>query len=476
MFFKRFYDDGLAQASYLIGCESSGEAVVVDPNRDVDQYVAAAAADKLRITHVTETHIHADFVSGSRELADRTGAKLLLSAEGGRDWQYAFAAQSHAVLLSDGNSFTVGRVRLDVIHTPGHTPEHLAFLVTDFASSSKPIGILSGDFVFVGDVGRPDLLERAAKKVGTMEAAAHELFRSIQRFRDLPDYLQLWPGHGAGSACGKSLGAMPQSTVGYEKFANWALVSRDETAFVTEVLAGQPEPPAYFAEMKRINRDGPALLGKISTAPQVSAKTLMKILGDPKSGNVFDARNADAFAAGHVPGTINIPFGKSFSTWAGSLLPFDRDLFFIVASQEAASAVSRELAMIGLDRIAGWCSAESVAPETSEQVRQIDTAKLAAQMALGDVVVVDVRSRTEWEHGHLPGALHVPLGQLLARITEIPAGHPVVVQCQGGARSAIGSSILLSQGRSEVINLRGGYAEWVREGHVVTSSPSNRPE
>ena len=214
MFFKRFYDDGLAQASYLIGCESTGEAVVVDPNRDIGQYVAAATADKLRITHVTETHIHADFVSGSRELADRADAKLLLSGEGGRDWQYAFAAQSHAQLLNDGDSFTVGRVRIDVIHTPGHTPEHLAFLVTDLASSDKPTGLLSGDFVFVGDVGRPDLLERAAKKVGTMEAAAHQLFRSIQRFRELPDYLQLWPGHGAGSACGKSLGAMPQSTVG----------------------------------------------------------------------------------------------------------------------------------------------------------------------------------------------------------------------------------------------------------------------
>ena len=471
MFFKRFYDDGLAQASYLIGCESSREAVIVDPNRDVDQYIAAATAEKLRVTHVTETHIHADFVSGSRELADRMGAKLLLSGEGGRDWQYAFAARSHAVLLCDGDSFTVGRVRLDVIHTPGHTPEHLAFLVTDEASSPKPIGLLSGDFVFVGDVGRPDLLERAAKKVGTMEAAAHDLFLSIQRFRDLPDYLQLWPGHGAGSACGKALGAMPQSTVGYEKFANWALVSDDETVFVREVLAGQPEPPAYFAEMKRINRDGPALLGSMPTPPQVSAMSLQKIVGDPKSGYIIDARSADAFAAGHVPGTINIPFGKSFSTWAGALLPYDRDLFVIVASPTTATSVSRELALIGLDRIAGWFSAESIAPMASEQVRQIDTLALAAHLALGDVSVVDVRSRTEWDDGHLPGALHIPLGQLLERIADIPAGNPVVVQCQGGTRSAIGASILLSQGRLQVINLGGGYSEWVRGGHAVTGGP-----
>ena len=475
MFFKRFYDDGLAQASYLIGCESTGEAVVVDPNRDTDQYLAAATADKLRITHVTETHIHADFVSGSRELADRTGAKLLLSAEGGRDWQYAFAAQSNAVLLNDGDSFTVGRVRLDIIHTPGHTPEHLAFLVTDLASSDKPTGLLSGDFVFVGEVGRPDLLERAAKAVGTMEAAAHELFRSIQRFRDLPDYLQLWPGHGAGSACGKSLGAMPQSTIGYEKFANWALVSHDEAEFVNEVLAGQPEPPAYFAEMKRINREGPTLLGRLPTPPQVSAMSLQKILRDRNTGNVIDARSAEAFAAGHVPGTINIPFGKSFSTWAASLLPYDRDFFVIVVSPEAAAAVVRELALVGLDRVAGWFSVESIAPMAGEQVRQIDTAKLAAHLALDDVVVVDVRSRAEWDHGHLPGALHVPLGQLIERIAEIPAGRPIVVQCQGGARSAIGTSILLSQGRSEVLNLGGGYSEWVRGGHEVTTGPASDP-
>jgi len=287
MFLRRFYDEGLAQASYLIGCDGSGEAVVIDANRDIAQYLSAAAAERLRITRVTETHIHADFVSGSRDLASRTGATLLLSAEGGRDWQYGFAASDGATLLHDGDAFRAGRVRFDVLHTPGHTPEHLAFLVTDLATSDRPVGLLSGDCVFVGDVGRPDLLERAAKVANTMEASAHTLFHSLTRVRDLPDFVQLWSGHGAGSACGKALGALPQSTIGYERVANWGLMTLDEDAFVREVLAGQPEPPAYFAEMKRINRDGPPLLREWPQPERLEARRLGSVLARwRKSGSI----------------------------------------------------------------------------------------------------------------------------------------------------------------------------------------------
>src|SRR6185503_16160369 len=199
----RFYDHGLAQASYLLGCELSGQAVVVDPNRDVSEYLETAAALRVRIAHVTETHIHADFVSGSRELAERTGAKLYLSNEGGRDWSYGYAADAGAVLLRDGDRFEAGSIQVQALHTPGHTPEHLTFLVTDGAAATEPIAALTGDFIFVGDVGRPDLLERAAQVAGTMEQSARMLFRSLQRFKAQPDYLQLWPGHGAGSACGR---------------------------------------------------------------------------------------------------------------------------------------------------------------------------------------------------------------------------------------------------------------------------------
>src|SRR5215210_473366 len=222
MIFKRFYEPKLSQASYLLGCPASREALVVDPNRDLEQYLQAADVEGLRITHVTETHIHADFVSGARELAHRAGARLYLSDVGGNDWSYQYAVESKAVLVKDGSEFKVGAVEIRVLHVPGHTPEHLAFLVTDAETASEPMGALTGDFIFVGDVGRPDLLERAAQAKGTMEASARQLFRSLQRFRGFPDYLQIWPGHGAGSACGKALGAVPQSTLGYEKRFSWA--------------------------------------------------------------------------------------------------------------------------------------------------------------------------------------------------------------------------------------------------------------
>ena len=247
MILKHFYEEKLAQASYLIGCVSTGEALVGDPNRDVEQYIKAAETEGLRITHVTETHIHADFVSGSRELAARTGATLYLSDEGDENWKYAFAEEAGAVLLRDGDTLMVGNIRIEVLHTPGHTPEHLIFLVTDTAEADKPMGAITGDFVFVGDVGRPDLLEKAAGVEGSTDAAARTLFRSLEKFKEQPDYLQVWPGHGAGSACGKRLSSVPQSTVGYERMFNWAFSIEDEDEFVRTVLAEQPEPPKYFA-------------------------------------------------------------------------------------------------------------------------------------------------------------------------------------------------------------------------------------
>ncbi|HEY8197968.1 MAG TPA: MBL fold metallo-hydrolase, partial [Gemmatimonadales bacterium] len=222
MLLRRFYDPKLAQASYLVGCTVTGEALVVDPTRDIDPYLQAADAEGFKVAHVTETHIHADFVSGARELAHRTGARLYLSEAGGDNWQYGYAGEADATLLREASRIKVGTVELEVLHVPGHTPEHLTLLVTDSATASEPMGAFTGDFIFVGDVGRPDLLERAARVRGSMQESARQLFRSLQRFRTQPDYLQIWPGHGAGSACGKSLGAVPQTTLGYEKRFNWA--------------------------------------------------------------------------------------------------------------------------------------------------------------------------------------------------------------------------------------------------------------
>lgn len=470
MFLRRFYDDGLAQASWMIGCQKTGDAIVIDANRDIRQYLEAAAAEKLRITQVTETHIHADFVSGTRELARATGATLLLSAEGGSDWQYAFAATDGARLLRDGDVITVGNIRIAVLHTPGHTPEHLSFLVTDTAAASEPIGIVTGDFVFVGDVGRPDLLEKAAKVANTMEAGARQLFHSLERFRALPDFVQVWPGHGAGSACGKALGAIPTSTVGYEKRFNWGVATTDEATFVRMVLEGQPEPPLYFAEMKRINRDGPAILGGFPSPAAGDRDALERALA---SGTVvIDTRPAAVFGAGHVPGTLNIPLNKSFSTWAGWLMSYDVDIHLIADDERTAATAVRELAMIGLDRVTGWYATAVVtawrdAGRHLGTIATLELTALAPRLAAGDVTLVDVRNRSEWEAGHLPHALHIPLGHLAARLAEIPRDRPIVVQCQSGARSAIAASHLQRLGVVDVHDLLGGFQRWSAERREV---------
>ena len=469
MYFQQLYDQPLAQASYLIGCQATGEAIVVDPLRDVQPYLALAAREGLRITHVTETHIHADFVSGARELAAATGARLFLSAEGGADWQYAFAAADGATLLRDGDVIQVGNLRFDVLHTPGHTPEHLSFVVTDQPAAAGPMGILTGDFVFVGDVGRPDLLEKAAKVAGTMEAGAHTLFRSLQRFRELPDHLQVWPGHGAGSACGKALGAVPSSTVGYEKRANWGVATTDEDTFVQMVLEGQPEPPAYFAQMKRINREGPRVLGALHAPARQQPDALPALVRD--RAWIVDLRPAAAFAAGHVPDTLSIPYSRSFTTWAGSLLPYDADLWLLTDAagttdtpDEVRHAV-HDLAQIGLDRVAGWFDAEALAAWRDSgrewrDVPQLTGHELAERVLREPTQVLDVRGASEYEAGHLPDARNVPLGSLAESVSSLEPLQPVVVQCQGGARSAIAASVLLRAGRHDVFNLSGGFVAW----------------
>ena len=470
MLLKRFYDTRLAQASYLIGCSATGEAIVFDANRDVEQYVRAASDEGLRVTHVTETHIHADFVSGSRELAARTGAKLLLSDEGGAEWKYAFAAAAGAVLLHDGDSFMVGNIRFDVLHTPGHTPEHLTFLVTDTPATDRPMGAITGDFIFVGDVGRPDLLERAANVAGTMRASARSLFRSIQRFKQLPDYLQLWPGHGAGSACGKALGAVPSSTLGYERIANWGLLATDEEEFVEAVLAGQPEPPKYFAEMKRVNKEGPRVLGGFHRPEQLDAARLRELLG--RGAIVIDTRAAADYAARYVPGTINIPLNRSFNSWAGWLVPYDRDFHLIVDATctGCIDEAVRDLAMIGLDRVGGYFTSavlDGWRRDELASVPQVGVGELAARMQGNEVVVIDVRGHAEWEAGHLPDVANIPVGYLGERLAEIPRDRPVVMQCQTGARSAIAASVLRARGLTNVMSLVGGFADWERAGLPV---------
>jgi len=464
MILKRFYDEKLAAASYMVGCSMTGEALVVDPVRDVEQYVNAARTEGLKITHVTETHIHADFASGLRELVARTGARAYLSDEGGAEWRYAFADEIGAVLLKDGDELKVGNVRVQAMHTPGHTPEHMSFVVTDTAGADEPMGVFTGDFVFVGDVGRPDLLEKAAGATGTMAAGAQQLFRSLQKFRALPDWLQLWPGHGAGSACGKALGAVPTTTLGYEKRFNWAFSIDEENAFVDTVLAGQPEPPKYFAQMKQMNRAGPRVLGGLPQPERMAPSQLQDLLQG--SAMVIDIRPWQDYRQGHVPGTINIPLNKSFTTWAGWLLPYDAD-FYLIGDAAGVAAAVRDLALIGLDRVAGWFDVGVVAPLATAKLEEIDAAQLRAMQQQGDVAILDVRNRSEHEAGHLADVPNVPLGYLLERIDEVPPGEPLVLHCKGGGRSAIATSLLAARGITNVVNLRGGYDGWVAAGNPV---------
>ena len=472
MLLERLYHEGLAQASYLVGCQETGEAIVVDANRDVDRYIRLAASRGLTLTHVTETHIHADFVSGSRELAARSGATLLLSGEGGADWHYAFADASNATLLRGGDRFMIGNVRFDVVYTPGHTPEHLTFVVTDTKAGDRPVGAFTGDFIFVGDVGRPDLLERAADVKGSMRGAAAQLYASLGDFASrYPDYLQLWPGHGSGSACGKALGAVPQTTLGYEKLVGWAFQAKSEPEFIDAVLEGQPEPPKYFAVMKRVNREGPAPLGTPPASPRGDVVKLEKLLGD--RATVVDIRERRAFAAGYIPGTISMPLNKSFLSRAGWLLDYGRDIYVVTDANDggAARAAAFELALIGLDRVAGWFGDDAIEAWRSrgalDTVPQVTPREVAGNGARGYPTVIDVRNADEWEAGHIPGALHAPLGRLLDRLQELQLSGRVVVQCQTGSRSSVAASLLRARG-VDAANLAGGMDAWEREGFPVT--------
>jgi hydroxyacylglutathione hydrolase len=469
MILKRFYEESLAQASFLVGCARTGEAAVIDANRDVEQYIDAAAAEGLRITAVTETHIHADYVSGSRELAERTGARLYLSDEGDADWKYAFSDQPNATLVRHGDSIRIGNVRLDVVRTPGHTPEHIAFLLTDEAASSEPAGMFTGDFVFVGDVGRPDLLERAANFKGTMEKGARTLYRSLQPFLQLPDRLLIWPGHGAGSACGKSLGGVPVSTLGYEKLANWGLRIDNEERFVREVLAGQPEPPAYFKEMKRINKAGPPALGGFGPVPRMTGRKLPEVLD--AQATVIDIRSVEETAAGTLPGVLTIPLSRTFSTWAGSLVDYAAPIYLLASSASSAAAALRDLALIGLDDVRGWFGPDVVREwranggglETTTEISALDAAQ---RLGGGDAVVLDVRGQQEYEAGHIPGARHIPLGALADRVHELPP-LAIVVHCATGARAAIAASLLRRAGMADVTNLAGGFRAYEAAGLPV---------
>jgi hydroxyacylglutathione hydrolase len=468
MLLRQLYDEDLAQAAWLIGCQKTREAIVVDPARDVDRYIDLAKRHDLKITAVAETHIHADFLSGARGLADATGARVHVSGEGGRDWRSGWLEGYDHLELHDGDSFRIGGIKFTALHTPGHTPEHVSYLVTDLGGGAdEPLALLSGDFVFVGDLGRPDLLETAAGIEGVMEAGAKALAESARTFLTLPDFMQILPAHGAGSACGKALGAIPQSTVGYERRFNRALgLAGDEDAFVANMLSGQPAPPLYFARMKRENRDGVPPLAPLQPLPETTPEALAE------SGlQVIDLRPWDHFRAGHLPGSLWSKPGPFFAASIGSYVETSRELALVCAPEDV-DRLHRGLARIGLDHVRCWCpieTFEAARTDTADggleyaRIREITAEQFIDARESGNAPrVLDVRRGDEFDAGHLDGAINIPHTRLMDASQSIPVPDDdagLLVQCLAGVRSAAACSALQRDGHT-VTNLRGGWNAW----------------
>ncbi|TCI66450.1 rhodanese-like domain-containing protein [Exiguobacterium sp. SH3S1] len=454
MLLRYFYDQKLAQASYMVGCQMTGEAVVIDPARNITPYLQEAEKEGMTIVATAETHIHADFVSGSLELAKRTGSTAYLSDEGDASWKYAFAKDIDSKLVKDGDTFKVGNVTLEVMHTPGHTPEHISFLLYD-RNQTQPMGIFTGDFVFVGDIGRPDLLEEAAGVKGTTAIGAEQMFHSLNKFKALPDFVQVWPGHGAGSACGKALGAIPTSTVGYEKATNWALQMTDKDAFIKELTTDQPEPPNYFAMMKKVNKEGIQVTNEIARPEVVGTDRLDTLV---EATQVVDTRKGEDFAQGHVPGTINIPYNTKFVSWAGWLVNFDKDIT-LIASAEDVEEVQTDLQSIGLDRLRFIVPVEELGQELLTETYTDVTAEQAIESAeKNDVFVLDVRNATEWNASHYEKAERILLGKLMRDHDGLPTDKTIAIHCASGVRSRMAASVLQSLGYKDIQNVLGGYA------------------
>jgi hydroxyacylglutathione hydrolase len=454
MFLRQIFDPYLAQYAYLVGCQRTGEALVIDPERDIDRYRELAAENGLRITAVAETHIHADFVSGGREFAQDPEVQLYLSAEGGPDWTYRWPQhRPNTHFLHHGDCFRVGNIRIEAVHTPGHTPEHMSYLITDLGGGAdQPMALATGDFVFVGDVGRPDLLESAAGQKGVMEPSARQLQKSLQdRLAPYADWLQILPAHGAGSACGKALGAVPVTTLGYERRFNGALKLAMESAdaFVKDILSGQPEPPLYFATMKRVNRDGVAVTGDVPTPPRLDACAFAERAGRG-GARILDARaDRESFDHAHVPRAIHAPLRSPFfSTSAGSYLAEEDEILLVLESEDDADLAVRQLYRIGFDHVAGWVTVEDAwsAGLMTDSLPRVIFPNFHAAKARAEGAIIDVRTTAEFQQGHLDGAQSFPYTRLKTRLAELPKDRRLFVHCGTGKRASLAGSFLREQG------------------------------
>jgi hydroxyacylglutathione hydrolase len=460
MFFKQFYLNCLAHASYLIG--SDGEAVVVDPQRDVDQYLDEAAAHDLEIKYIIETHLHADFVSGHRELAARSGAEIVFG-------QRAGATIPHRP-VKDGEELAVGKLKLRILETPGHTPEGICILVIDTEVSAQPQKVLTGDTLFIGDVGRPDL---AGAKGFTKEMMAAMLFESLhKKLLQLDDAVEVYPAHGAGSMCGRNLSTETSSTIGEQRKFNYALQPMTTEQFVKLMTTDLPEAPAYFSRDAEINRTGAEALNGLPPAAALSPAEVYKLAEE--GSLILDVRDAADFGAGHIPGALNIGLGGQFASWAGSLIPMASPIVIVAGTDERIAEAQLRLARVGLENVqgyfAGGMNAWKEAGLELASVRQISVAELKELIETHpELQLIDVRRITEYESGHAPGAISSPLAKLREALPHLnlkPNGQTAVI-CAGGYRSSAASSILEQLGFNDLLNVSGGTKAWIDAGYEV---------
>ena len=450
--FQRFYDEGLAQASFLVGCDRVRQAVVIDPRRDASIYVEAARQAGVTIVGAIETHVHADFVSGARELT-AIGAAVIA----GPGANLGFESRE----VQDGEALTLGDVTLTFLHTPGHTFEHI---IVAAESQNEPRRLFTGDLLFVGGVGRPDLVGEAQTR-----DLASRLFDSLQRVKRMDPDVEVHPGHGAGSLCGAGIGSDPSSTIGREADQNPMLAYEDRDAFIAAVVADLPARPPYFARMKRVNQEGPELLGLANRGegmrrlPAIRPAAAAALAAD--GAIVIDLRSADAFAEAHPDGAFNLGYGSKVGYWGGWVLPPDVPLLLIGAETAQARDAAVQLLRVGLDRVEGIVDggfeAWSAAGLPTASIAQLQADELRSGGAR--VQVLDVRTPREWRASHLPGSINIPVGELperMGELDELPDGVPIATICEGGYRSSLAASLLARDGVPQIVNVAGGMSAY----------------
>lgn len=452
MKFIQYYLECLSHASYLVGDETTGRAVVVDPQRDIAEYLADAEKLGMKIELVIETHFHADFLSGHLELADATGATIVYSDVAAPEFDFMGVA--------DGQRYSLGDVTLEFRHTPGHTPESMSIVIYEHADDTTPYGVLTGDTLFIGDVGRPDLLA----SIGfTRDELADKLYHSLHdKLMPLPDATRVYPAHGAGSACGKNLSTDLVSTIGEQKMTNYALRAPDKASFVDMVTEGQPPAPGYFVYNAILNRQERQLMDEEAMPAALSYAEVKSALQD--GAMLVDGRDPEVFALGHLRQAVNVGLDGRYAEFAGSVIKPDVDIVLITEPGQELEGKNR-LARIGFDRVIGYLdSPEKVMFENQDDVQ---TASRLTATAFGDrlasvpnLQVIDVRNPGETEDGSIPNAINIPVGQLPDRVAECDAGRPTVVYCAGGYRSSVAASLLRQRGFTDVSDILGGYNAW----------------